>query len=226
MLLSDVENPAPLAGIGTPGPSTRRREATNRGAEKGLPRGGSDLPADVLARCREGDAQAFDCLFQTYRDRVYGLALSFCNDEAAAADITQDVFLKLLRRIHQFRQDAEFSTWLYRIVLNTFLDARRARKPTVSLDDPNELRDITQAPSQESEVARRQRARQVRAAIATLKPRLRAAMVLRYAAGLSYEQISEVLGVSAGTVASRLNRGHRRLAARLRHLQSGVAGGS
>ncbi len=182
-----------------------------------------EVDARRLARCREGCPQAFDALFEETKDHVYTLALHFSGDEAVAADVTQEVYLKLLERIGQFREDAEFSTWLYRVVLNTFLDERRRRRPWLSLGAPEETEDplpeLTLAAPQEDAAARSQAADGVRRAVATLAPHLRALVVLRYSAGLSYEEIAGVLDVSPGTVASRLNRVHGKLAKKLRHLR-------
>ena len=171
---------------------------------------------DLLERCRRGDTGAHSELFERYHDHVYNLGLHFSGDEATAADVTQDVFLKLLDRIRQFRRDAELTTWLYRIVLNTFLDHRRRRRPSLSLEE-TEAETAFAAP-QERDAERDQIQRLVRQATAQLSPRLRAPLVLRYSAGLSYEEIAEVLDVSPGTVASRLSRAHAKLARKLRYL--------
>lgn len=182
----------------------------------------------VLEGCRRGDPEAFDALFEKTKDHVYTLALYFSGDEPTAADVTQEVFVKLLDRVGQFREDAELSTWLYRVVLNTFLDHRRGLKPWIPFREPAEPADpppelIVEAP-QEAAAARAETALAVRRAVAELKPRWRVLVVLRYGAGLSYEEIAEVLEISPGTVASRLNRAHARLAKKLRHLQRPLGG--
>ncbi len=173
----------------------------------------------LVERCRQGDRQAFDAFFEATKDHVYSLALHFAGDEAVAADITHDVFLKLLGRIRQFRRDAQLTTWLYRVILNTFLDHHRARRPALPLEDAAEAPQLTLAAGQEETVARGDAERAVRRAVATLPPRFRAPLVLRYGAELSYGEIAAVLGISAGTVASRLNRAYQQLARKLRHLR-------
>ena len=166
--------------------------------------------ARVLAACRRGDSDAFAWLFQRYRNPVYHLALHVCGDPADAGDITQDVFLKLLTRIGQFREDARFTTWLYRVVLNAAFDHHRARRPVVPLEDlPPPV--ASGPPPQHRAAEERERRLLVRRAVAALKPPFRAPVVLRYGAELSYEEIAEVLGISKGTVASRLSRGLRDL---------------
>ena|SRR5438874_11704102 len=81
----------------------------------------------TVEACRRGDQEAFRLLFEAHRHRVYSIALCFFDgNEAAAKDVTQEVFLKLMTRIEQFENRAEFATWLYRIVANTCLDWKRA----------------------------------------------------------------------------------------------------
>jgi RNA polymerase sigma-70 factor (ECF subfamily) len=80
----------------------------------------------TIAACQQGDREALRVLFEKYKDRVYSIALySLSGDEMAAGDATQQVFLKLMTRIGQFRGDAEFATWLYRLVVNTCHDEHR-----------------------------------------------------------------------------------------------------
>src|SRR2546422_2527870 len=81
----------------------------------------------TLEACQRGDPEAFRLLFEAHKDRVYSIALCFFDgDEAAAKDITQEVFLKLMTFISQFQNRSEFSTWLHRIVTNACLDRKRA----------------------------------------------------------------------------------------------------
>jgi len=83
----------------------------------------------IVEACRKGDPEAFRALYEAYKDKVYSIALYFFHgDPAAASDATQQVFLKLLRGIHQFRGDSGFSTWLYRMVVNTCMDSSRRAK--------------------------------------------------------------------------------------------------
>src|SRR5437762_2167528 len=83
----------------------------------------------VIAACQHGDQEAFRLLFETYKDRVSSIAVySLHGDEASAGDVTQQVFLKLMTTISQFRGDAEFTTWLYRLVVNACIDEQRKRR--------------------------------------------------------------------------------------------------
>ena len=179
----------------------------------------------VIEDCRRGDREAFRLLFETYRDRVYSVSLYyFKGDEALAHDVTQQVFLKLMTRINQFRQDAEFTTWLYRMVVNACMDEQRRLRRFLPFGDGFGMRVKTQEErSQEEHYARVELADCVKAAISDLRPKLRLPILLKYVEGLTYDEIADVLHCSKGTVASRLNRGHKILARRLAHLRGALA---
>ena len=180
--------------------------------------------AQIIEACKTGDRVAFHSLFEIYKDRVYSIAYHFSNDDAMARDVTQQVFLKLFTAIVQFRQDSEFSTWLYRVVANACVDEQRKRRRFVPFDPQLEVKTMTTRGLQEDIYQRRQRAASVRAAIAELSPKLRLPLLLKYVEGLSYEEIAAALNCSIGTVSSRLNRGHKALAAKLEHLRGDVVG--
>src|ERR1700736_859891 len=83
---------------------------------------------DVIQPCQRGDDEAFRVLFESHKDRVYSIALRYAGNSAAAMDIAQDTFLKLLSNIQQFRGEASFDSWLYRLVVNSCLDYHRRRR--------------------------------------------------------------------------------------------------
>jgi RNA polymerase sigma-70 factor (ECF subfamily) len=181
---------------------------------------------ETLEACRSGDADAFRLLFDSYKDRVYSIALSFFNGDAATADdVTQQVFMKLMTQISQFQGRSQFSTWLYRLVTNACLDHRRGLRRFLSFGNTAELEIRDVRPSMESHVMAGQIEAEVRDAVAKLKPKLRIAVLLKYFDDLSYEEMAVALGCSRGTVASRLNRGHRILARKLGHLRGQLAAG-
>ena len=178
------------------------------------------LDGAVIEACRQGDRQAFQLLFETYKDRVFSIALySAGGDRAVADDVTQQIFLKLFTAIQQFRGDSEFTTWLYRLVVNACVDERRRRKRWLPWGDTVATRISTEKRPQERQFDRLEVNEAVRAAIAELKPKFRLPILLKYIEGLSYEEIAVVMNCSKGTVASRLNRGHSQLAKRLAHLK-------
>ena len=181
--------------------------------------------AGIIEACKQGDRGAFHLLFEAYKDKVYCIALHYSNDEAMARDVTQQVFLKLFTTISQFRKDAEFTTWLYRMVANACIDEHRKRKRFVQFSPEVEVKDMSAKGSQEESYHRKQVAESVRGAIAELTPKLRLPVLLKYVEGLSYDEIAETLGCSIGTVSSRLNRGHKMLARKLGHLRGEIAAG-
>jgi RNA polymerase sigma-70 factor (ECF subfamily) len=176
----------------------------------------------VIEACQSGSRQAFQTLFETYKDRVYSIALHFSGEEAMAKDVTQQVFLKLFTSINQFRFDSEFTTWLYRIVANACVDEQRKRRRFVPFAQGEEERKMVAKGSQEESFIKRQISDSVRGAIAELSPKLRLPILLKYIEGLSYEEIAATLGCSIGTVSSRLNRGHKALAQKLNHWRETV----
>jgi RNA polymerase sigma-70 factor (ECF subfamily) len=179
----------------------------------------------IIEACRQGDREAFRAIFEAYKDRVYSIALCYCNgDVAAAKDVSQEVFVKLVTRIQQFRGDSEFVTWLYRVVVNTCMDEQRKRRRWFSLQDAVEQGHMVVKRSLETHQMQRELADSVKAAVGALKPKLRMTILLKYFEDLSYEEIAQVLGCSVGTVASRLNRGHKLLARKLSHLRNALAG--
>ena len=179
----------------------------------------NQIGAEIVAACRSGDRDAFRALYDFYKGRVYSVALYFFHgDQAAAGDVTQQVFLKLMTGIGQFRGDSLFSTWLYRLVVNACMDAARLRKSDATVSGRSWLESVAGPDSQERDYLRAQTATSVRAAVAALPPKFRIAVLLRYFEDLSYEEMAKALHCSMGTVASRLSRGHRILAEKLRGL--------
>ena len=118
--------------------------------------------------------------------------------------------MKLLARLPQFDGRARFTTWLYRVVVNGALDHQRAQRRLVPL--PHSLEDPAR---HDADYARAERRRRIQRAVQALPSKLRATIVLRHVEGLAYDEIARVLGVSSGTVASRLSRAHARLAREL-----------
>jgi RNA polymerase sigma-70 factor, ECF subfamily len=186
----------------------------------------------LIAACQTGDREAFRQLFEVYQARVWAIAIHYAGEEQAARDISQQVFLKLFGSIKQFRHEANFTTWLYRLVANVCLDEQRKQRRFLSFDfwrradDDEELNpaDWQQAREfqesvQEQRFTQTEMAAAVKAAVKDLSPPLRMAILLKYFEDLSYEEIARVLDCSLGTVASRLNRGHKALAVRLAHLR-------
>lgn len=175
---------------------------------------------DLIAACQRGERDAFRSLFETFKSKVYSVALRFSGDEATAMDIAQDTFVKLFSSIRDFRGDAAFETWVYRLVVNSCLDHKRKFRRLIPLDDAL-MATLRTSKDVLSEMLRSEMESRVRAAVDKLSPDLRIVIVLRYTEGLSYDQIADVLGCRQGTIASRLNRAHKALERRLVHLAKG-----
>src|SRR5206468_5506149 len=109
----------------------------------------------VIEACREGDREAFRLLFEAYKDKVFSIAVySFGGDEAAAADVSQQIFLKLMTSIGQFRGDSAFTTWLYRLVVNACTDEQRRRRRFLAFGNSNPVTKMEQRRPQEKRYAK------------------------------------------------------------------------
>lgn len=174
-----------------------------------------DTAKQLIEACQRGDPEAFRALFEKHKDMVYSVALRYSGDAAAAQDIAQDTFLKLFSTIGSFRGESNFEAWLYRMVVNRCFDQKRKTRRLVSLLDG--VIDARRTPEDSAldEVLREEISAHVKSVVEGLSPEQRMVVVLRYTKGLSYEEIASILGCSAGTIASRLNRAHRVLERRL-----------
>lgn len=174
--------------------------------------------SDLLEACRRGQHDALRELYELYQRRVFSIALNYfgCRREIAE-DVTQKVFLKLFTNF-SFRGDAEFTTWLYRITVNACTDEARRSNRFVDISGMfgflQTTSGVQQIMAESSEISTL-----IAAEISKLRPKIREPIVLKYVEGMSYQEIADVLECSIGTVASRLNRGHKLLAERLGHLR-------
>lgn len=169
----------------------------------------------LVERARDGARDAFEALVRKYEAKVYHLAYGFVQDRAAADDLAQEVFLKVYLSLEKFHFRSEFGTWLYRLAVNHIKDHLRktARKREVSLDEVSEAAFPAFDDVREREEARIQdeRRKAVLKVLETLPPKYRLILTLRDVEGLSYETIAETLGISPGTVDSRLYRARKML---------------
>jgi len=181
---------------------------------------------EVIEACRRGEHDAFGLLFEANKDRVYSIALRYSGDPAVAMDIAQETFLKLLSRIGEYRGQANFDSWLYRVVANACLDHRRSNRRFLPLLEDLVNLFTVRPETVLQDLLRTEMQQDVQRVVASLAPEQRIVVVLRYTENLSYEEIAEILGCSAGTVGSRLNRAHRILERRLSYLriQGGIGG--
>ncbi len=169
---------------------------------------------ELITRSQRGDAQAFDRLVSLTFQNVYNTAYRMVNNANDASDATQEAFIRAFKSIKSYRRDASFSTWLYRIVVNVCLDIiRRKRRDPASASDlesdtdlPTGIGSPDRPPMPEQMAETRERQAVVHAAIGKLSEEHRTVLVLFDIQGLTYDEISETLGIPVGTVKSRLNR--------------------
>lgn len=178
--------------------------------------------AELVQAACQGEESAQRAIFERFRDRVYSLAIYSLGDETIAEDILQSVFIKVFQALPAFRFESELGTWIYRIAVNECHDhRRRSRMNLVALESIlGSDAEIDAAPGLDVRQVERERGLKVQRAILKMSPKLRDVLILRYVEELSYEEISQTLDLSMGTVASRLNRALVDLERRLRSLQA------
>jgi RNA polymerase sigma-70 factor (ECF subfamily) len=175
----------------------------------------------LVESLRSGREEAYEELLSRFQQPVYALALRLLDDPSGACDVVQEVFLKVFRSIAGFRGQSTLKTWIYRITVNEAHNARRwffrHRRREVDLDsNPDDTRDWKENIPDESRTPFDQafvseQRLMVEAALKKINPIFREAVVLRDISDLSYEEIAEILGVSLGTVKSRILRGREAL---------------
>ncbi|MHC5012487.1 MAG: RNA polymerase sigma factor [Planctomycetota bacterium] len=184
----------------------------------------SDPDADLVRDCQSGSLEGlsgpFRELYDRFRDRVYNVCFRITGNPSDALDASQETFGILFRKISEFRFQSKFSSWVYRIAVNASIDlkrrssSRRLASLEAAVEEPRSAvtgRLEFQDDQVEMPVASASRAeleQEIQRAITRLSPKLRAVTVLRYVESLSYEEISQALAISIGTVKSRLARAH------------------
>jgi len=184
-----------------------------------------DTDRMLVERAREGDKRAFELLVEKYHRRLLRLLSRMIRNPEEVEDVAQETFIKAYRALPQFRGDAAFYTWLYRIGVNTaknFLVQRNKSFPTLSErmghddDDNGERFEVEDINTPESELLSKQVAYAVNEAVEALPEELRVAITLREMEGMSYEEIAEAMNCPIGTVRSRIFRAREAVATKLR----------
>lgn len=185
--------------------------------------GGPGLPeAEAIRRAQQGDAEAFERLYQLHKGRVYALCLRMLSNTAEAEDLTQEAFLQLFRKVHTFRGDSAFSTWLHRLSVNVVLmHLRRKKLPQTSLEESMETDAGGEGPRREPGkddlilVGAIDRLT-LEDAIGQLPPGYREVFLLHDVEGYEHNEIAEFLGCSIGNSKSQLHKARLRLRTLLR----------
>jgi len=175
--------------------------------------------AALVRETLAGNQLSFQLLVERYQDRIFGLSRHYTRNAVELEDLVQDTFIKAYRRLETFQHQSSFSTWLYRIGVNTCLDflKRRGRSPVQAVEDPELLGTPSDGPrsgaalsAPDAQLEREEIAQVTREAMDELPEIFRTVLVLREFEEMAYQDIADLLGISIGTVESRLFRARAR----------------
>jgi len=174
----------------------------------------------MIKKIQKGDIRAFEEMVKKYELIVYKIAFKSVGNEEDAKDVTQEAFLKIHKNISKFNFQSKFSTWLYRIVANTAIDFLRKKKTVYSIDQniegeegefKREIADENEMNQPEKNLEKNEIKLEVQSAILGLSIEHRTVLILREYQNLSYDEISNILGIKVGTVKSRIKRARENL---------------
>jgi RNA polymerase sigma-70 factor (ECF subfamily) len=175
----------------------------------------------LIARCREGDALAWEALVRAYQGRIFGLARHYMHDAEEARDVAQEIFIKIYQRLDTFQGEARFVPWLLSLARNCCIDRLRRNKvrtPDHAVPLEDEPRIAAGGPTVEDRVAAGEAHTLLHAALENMSDTNREIILLKEIQGLKIEEIATMLAVPVGTVKSRSNRARSELARRIRIL--------
>ena len=177
---------------------------------------------ELVKALRKGDSQSFNRLVMLYQSNIYNLALNYLKVPEEAKDITQDIFVTVYRSLSTLRDDSKFSAWLYQIATNHCRNRlkklqKRGFFTSRSIDDPDHPIYLSNDDSPEKQIEQEDRSRIVRTAIAAMPETEKEVLIMRDLQEMTYEEISEVLGVPLGTVKSKLNRARNALKNKIKY---------
>lgn len=176
--------------------------------------------ATLIHRVQHGDRDAFNALVDRHSQKAFQFAYKLTREPEQAADVVSEAFIRIYNAMPNFKGQSSFSTWMYRILTNCFLDMKKKEKnkQTVSLDSPPKATDSTidwqvesDDPTPDEDLERKERAEIIQSALNKLPEYQRVMMVMFHTEMLSYEEIADALNTPIGTVKSRLNRARMQL---------------
>jgi RNA polymerase sigma-70 factor (ECF subfamily) len=171
--------------------------------------------ATLIERAKQGDAEAFEALYNLHKRRVYSLCLRMTANTAAAEDLTQEAFLQLFRKIGTFRGESAFSTWLHRMAVNVVLmQLRKKNLPVVPLDETMEGEEEVprkEPGADDPRLAGSIDRMQLQRSIADLPPGYRMIFLLHDVEGYEHNEIAEMVGCSIGNSKSQLHKARMKL---------------
>jgi RNA polymerase sigma-70 factor, ECF subfamily len=179
--------------------------------------------SDLITRAAGGDPAAFQALVERHRSMVYRVAYQFAGNHFDAEDIAQEVFIKVFRSLDKFRQDAQLSSWMYRIVMNACIDHRRRTMPAAAAPFGEEaehrmMNTVEETPGPEERAYAGELGQVLEGEIRRLPPGQRIVFIMRHHQGLKLGEIAEALGLAEGTVKRQLHAAVHRL----RHALNGA----
>ncbi len=170
---------------------------------------------ELVGRLKNGDQEVWNMVVDQYSRKVYNMALNFAGNSDDAADITQEVFLKVYNNIEKFKEEKSFTSWLLRLSKNYCIDYWRKSKynrRSLELDENLKIEPANGAGTPEDAVIKRYDAIYLRKKLRLLPPDLRALIIMRDIQDFSYQEIAEHLEIPLGTTKSRINRARTKLA--------------
>jgi len=169
--------------------------------------------AELVSRCQRGDQDALREIFDRYHKKVYRIAYGVVRSREEALDVVQEVFIKLIRTIRNFKGESRLYTSLYRMAMNSAIDHARKMKRTSAILIEEEGLPLPALPEERPDrvLLRKELEGKVKEALEKLPKDQRMAILFREIEGLSYEEIAEAMGCSIGTVMSRLHYGRKRM---------------
>ncbi|MCP4666439.1 MAG: RNA polymerase sigma factor [Deltaproteobacteria bacterium] len=194
------------------------------------PSASSGEDTELIRAFQKGNRSAFDRLVLKHKEKIFNLCYWFLQDYEEADDMAQEAFIKAFTSLKKFRFESAFSTWLYRIAVNTCKNrikssAYRHKKRTISLSNPGGNREMNRlmeikdgSPSPVQKLEAKERRILIRKGMDALPSKNRVVLVLRDIQGLSYEKISQITGLNLGTVKSRLSRARLDLQSKMRSM--------
>lgn len=177
-----------------------------------------DKDIELIYRVRDGDSEAFRTLVDLYKDKSLSLAVSIVKNETLAEDILQDVFIKVYKKIATFKFKSKFSTWLYRIVVNTCYNELKKQKYTVAIEESETVLPETVNSSQEQPLRIKDQKKYIKKAMQKLKTDEVLLLRLFYLCEMSLKEIESISGFSASKIRVDLHRGRKNLEQQLKQL--------
>lgn len=176
---------------------------------------------ELILRAQHGDQTAFRRLVERHQRRAFAIAMGLVRDENDARELVQDAFLRVYRSLHSFQGGSSFFTWLYRIVTNLAIDLMRKpgrrdaelHESQAAADEPTDFPLVSRIDGADpiDVIRRREIAGRIQTALEALPPYHRGVILMREVEGMSYEEMAEAMGVSKGTIMSRLFHARQKL---------------